>query len=277
MRWLARLRMRIEMLFRRERAAGRLDEELRHHLEREISENVAAGMNAEEARWAALRTFGNPALLREQARAAWSWTWLELLLRDVRYGVRTLARTPGFAAIAVLVMALGIGANVAHVHDRALGADEAASLSRSRSADDGLRARCGRSSRFRIQRGCRRHVLGVEAGEQDVRGPGHRRRFRIQFVGRERAVAGKAAWRELQLESADPAGRETGAGPQLHGGRRPPGGRRNRAADLGIMEAAFGGDPAILNHIIHINSAPTPSSACCRRGSFIPKTPRCSC
>ena len=51
MRWLARLRMRIEMLFRRERAAGRLDEELRHHLERQIAENVAAGMNAEEARW----------------------------------------------------------------------------------------------------------------------------------------------------------------------------------------------------------------------------------
>ena len=70
-------------------------------------------MSAEEARYAALRSFGNPTLLREQARAAWSWNWLELLLRDMRYGLRTLARTPGFAAIAILVMALGIGANVA--------------------------------------------------------------------------------------------------------------------------------------------------------------------
>lgn len=113
MRWLAQLRMRIEMLFQRGKAGARLDEELRFHLEQQIAENIAAGMNAEEARFAALRAFGNPALLREQARATWNWTWLELLMRDVRYGVRTLARTPGFAAIAILVMALGIGANVA--------------------------------------------------------------------------------------------------------------------------------------------------------------------
>ena len=113
MRWLMQLRMRIQMLFQRGKAGARLDEELRFHLEQQIAENIAAGMNAEEARFAALRAFGNPALLREQARAAWSWTWLELLWRDVYYGARTLKRSPGFAAIAILVMALGIGANVA--------------------------------------------------------------------------------------------------------------------------------------------------------------------
>jgi putative ABC transport system permease protein len=113
MRWLAQLRMRIQMLFGRGRAAARLDDELQFHLERQIAENLAAGMNADEARYAALRSFGNPALLRDQARATWSWTSLELLLRDVRYGARTLKRTPGFAAIAILVIALGIGANVA--------------------------------------------------------------------------------------------------------------------------------------------------------------------
>jgi putative ABC transport system permease protein len=107
--------MRLVMLFGRGRAGARLDDELRDHLERQIAENVAAGMSPEEARCAALREFGNPALLREQARASWSWNWLELLLRDVRYGMRTLARTPGFAAIAILVMALGIGANIALV------------------------------------------------------------------------------------------------------------------------------------------------------------------
>ncbi|MGA2047707.1 MAG: ABC transporter permease [Terracidiphilus sp.] len=115
MRWLAQLRMRMAMLFRRGKAAARLDDELRDHLERQIAENIAAGMSAEEARYAALRTFGNPALLREQARMSWSWTSFESVLRDVRYGIRTLARTPGFAAIAILVMALGIGANVALV------------------------------------------------------------------------------------------------------------------------------------------------------------------
>ncbi|MGO9339862.1 MAG: ADOP family duplicated permease [Terracidiphilus sp.] len=113
MRWLARLQMRIEMLFGRGTARSRLDEELRDHLERQIEENIAVGMSAEEARFAALREFGNAALVREQAHATWSWNWLEALLRDVRYGVRALGRTPGFATIAILVMALGIGINTA--------------------------------------------------------------------------------------------------------------------------------------------------------------------
>ena len=113
MRWLAQLRMRAQTLFRRSNASRRLNDELAFHLERQIAENIAAGMSAEEARYSALRTFGNPALLREQSRATWSWSWLESLLRDLSYGFRTLLRTPGFALIAVMVIALGIGANVA--------------------------------------------------------------------------------------------------------------------------------------------------------------------
>jgi len=110
MRGLDELRMRIEMLFRRNRAADRLDDELRFHLEQQIAENVAAGMSADEARHAALRTFGNPVALRDQARETWSWSGVESVLRDARIGVRTLLRTPGFALIAILVMALCIGA-----------------------------------------------------------------------------------------------------------------------------------------------------------------------
>ena len=113
MRWLAQLRMRMRMLFRRGAAGEQLNEELRFHLERQIAENIAAGMDKEEARCAALREFGNPDLMREQTRTTWSWNGLESLWRDLRLGVRTLLRTPGFALIAVLVMALGIGANVA--------------------------------------------------------------------------------------------------------------------------------------------------------------------
>jgi predicted permease len=113
MRWFDRLAMRAWMLFGREREAKRLEDELRFHLDRQIAENVAAGMSAEEARHAGLRTFGNPALLRDQARDTWSWNWLESILRDVRYAVRSLAHTPGFAIIAILVMALGTGINTA--------------------------------------------------------------------------------------------------------------------------------------------------------------------
>ena len=113
MRFATRIWMRVRMLIGREEAGARLDYELREHLERQIAENVAAGMNAEEARFAALREFGNPALVREQARDSWGWNWLELLAADVRYGVRTLVRTPDFAVTAMVVMALGIGANVA--------------------------------------------------------------------------------------------------------------------------------------------------------------------
>jgi putative ABC transport system permease protein len=113
MRWFDLLAMKVGMVFGRRAAGAELDEELLFHLERQVAENVTAGMSGDEARYAALRAFGNPALLREQTRARWNWFGVEQLLREVRYGVRTLGRTPGFAIIAVLVMALGIGANVA--------------------------------------------------------------------------------------------------------------------------------------------------------------------
>ena len=113
MRILEQIRMRIQMLLHRERESDRLNAELEFHLERQIAENRAAGMNAEEARQSALRAFGNPVTVREQARESWSWNWAEALSRDIRIATRTLLRTPGFAMTAIIVMALGIGANVA--------------------------------------------------------------------------------------------------------------------------------------------------------------------
>ena len=90
-----------------------LDRELRSDLELEEDEQRESGISEEEARHAALRAFGNLTLIREQTRAIWSWNWLESLARDLRFSLRTLRRTPGFAVIAIVVMALGIGANVA--------------------------------------------------------------------------------------------------------------------------------------------------------------------
>ena len=90
-----------------------LERELRSDLDLEEEEQREGGISGEEARYAALRAFGNPTLIREQTRATWSWNWLESLAGDLHISLRTLRRSRGFAIIAILVMALGIGANVA--------------------------------------------------------------------------------------------------------------------------------------------------------------------
>ena len=105
-----RWKMKLRMLFGRANAAEQLQDELSFHLERQIAENLACGMSREEARKAAMRSFGPPSLVREQTRDTWNWSSLERLGRDLKYGLRTLFRSPGFAFVAILVMALGIGA-----------------------------------------------------------------------------------------------------------------------------------------------------------------------
>src|SRR5271166_1727512 len=113
MRWVERVKCHVRMLIHRSRESKRLDAELQFHIEQQMAENLGAGMSVDEARRGALRSFGNPTLYRERAREAWSWIGAELFLQDVRYGIRTLLRTPMFSTIAILLMGLGIGATVA--------------------------------------------------------------------------------------------------------------------------------------------------------------------
>lgn len=87
-----------------------VERELQSDLDLEEEEQRERGVSATESRQAALRAFGNRTVISEQTRAVWSWNALESLLRDMRIGVRTLFRSPGFALIAIIVMALCIGA-----------------------------------------------------------------------------------------------------------------------------------------------------------------------
>jgi predicted permease len=233
-----------------------LERELRSDLELEEEEQREGGVSEEEARYAGLRAFGNPTLIREQTLEVWSWNWLESLARDLRFSLRTLRRTPGFTIIAILVMALGIGANVAlftvvrNVLLKPLPFDDPDHLVMLYEAglheDDTARSNPVAGGMYDEWKKQNRSYSGLAL----VKG------IRVGLSGSggqlpEKLYSALFSWDMLRTLGVQPA-----LGRDFTQADDNPAASGTVLLSWGLWKRRFGGDPAILNQTIHLDAKP---------------------
>ena len=113
MSWIGEWKRRVATLLRRGRFRRDLEDEMQLHVDLRRDQQMAAGLSPGAARQAAIRRFGNTTRIAEKSTTAWGWTWLETFLQDTGYGIRSMLRTPSITIVALISLALGIGANTA--------------------------------------------------------------------------------------------------------------------------------------------------------------------
>ncbi len=250
MRWMKKSSHRIRSLFRRGVVEQELDQELRFHVERQITENIAAGMAPEAARRAAMREFGGVEKVKEECRDERRVNRFETLSADLRYGLRTLRRSPGFAVLSVLTLALGIGANTAvfsmvnalllhpykfHNLDRLVRVWEY------RGVDEGYDSR---------------YVAAADA--EDLRGNGQVfeemttygwRNFSLNKEGNAQAILGaRVSANFFELLGAVPI-----AGRVFMPGEEQPGSDQVAVVGHGLWQRQFGGDPQLIGKTVALD------------------------